>query len=36
VSFENRGEAYGAYVIFTTRSGMVGHMDWGFSEMAQF
>ncbi len=32
MSFENRRKACGAQVISTTRSGMVGCMDWGSSE----
>jgi len=33
---ENRGKACGVQVVSTTRSGMVGHMDSGSLEKAQF
>jgi hypothetical protein len=36
IGFENKGKAYKAQVVFTTRSGTAGRMDWGFLEKAQF
>jgi hypothetical protein len=32
MNFDNIGKACGAQIIFTTRSGMVGREDLGFSE----
>jgi len=34
MNFENKRKACGAQVVSTTRSGMVGHMDWGSLEKA--
>jgi len=33
-SFENKGKAYGAQVVSTTRCGMTWNMDWGSLEKA--
>ncbi len=29
MNFENKGKAYGAQVVFTTRDGMTWNVDWG-------
>jgi hypothetical protein len=36
MNFENKGKAYGACVVSTTRSSTTRCMDWGSSKKAQF
>jgi hypothetical protein len=36
MSFENKGKACEAHVIFTTRSGTTGCMEWGSLEKTKF